>query len=257
MEISGEATVIGRRMHGENAVILDLLSRDHGRVAGLLPGGASPRRAAMTQPGSRVSFRHRARREDQLGTLSIEPVAARAGVLADPAALAGLNAVCALLCWALPERDPHPRFTDATEALLDAIEGGAGWPSDYWPRDYLRWEMALLHELGFGLDLSVCAATGRQAGLAFVSPRSGRAVSREGAGDWAPRLLVLPDFLGGEGGGLTEGFALTGHFIETRLAAHVGKPLPAARARLAARLMSGRAAPSTAPPPPASVPDPG
>lgn len=250
MEISGEATVIGRRRHGENAVILDLLSREHGRVAGLVPGGASPRRAAMTQPGSRVSFRHRARREDQLGTLSIEPVAARAGVLADPAALAALNAACALLVFALPERDPHRRFTDATEALLDAIEAGGDWP-----RDYLRWEMALLHELGFGLDLSVCAATGRQAGLAFVSPRSGRAVSREGAGDWAPRLLPLPEFLGGEGGGLAEGFALTGHFLETRLAAHAGRPLPAARARLAARLTSRPATPSTAPPPPASLPD--
>lgn len=240
MEWQGEGTVIARRPHGETAVIIEVLTVRHGRHAGLVPGGASRKRAAMLQPGARLDLRWRARSEDQLGHFSAEPVRLRSGLLADPLGLAGLNAVCALLLFALPERDPHPALVALTEALLEAMEAGADWSGDY-----LRWEMKLLDEMGFGLDLSACAVTGARDGLAYVSPRSGRAVSREGAGEWADRLLPLPALMGGagdnRGNGLAEGLTITGHFLETRLAAElVGRRLPAARDRLIRRLTAGQ-----------------
>lgn len=243
MEWQAEGTVLTRRPHGENAVIIDVLTAEHGRHAGLVPGGASQKRAAMLQPGARLALRWRARRDDQLGTLTVEPLRLRAGLMADPLALAGLNAVCALLVFALPERDPHPRLAMATERLLDLIEAGADWPADY-----LQWEMLLLDELGLGLDLDACAVTGVREGLAYVSPRSGRAVSRAGAGEWADRLLPLPALMGGAGDnrgtGLAEGLAITGHFLHARLAeGMVGRPLPEARARLLRRLAKAQAAP--------------
>lgn len=229
MEWREEGTVLRRSRHGENAVILDVMTAAHGRHAGVVPGGASAKRAALLQPGSRLMLHWRARLDDQIGSFAAEPVASRAGLLADPLALAGLNAVCALLVFALPERDPHPRLAAATEGLLDAMQASPGWGADY-----LRWEMLLLEEMGFGLDLSRCAVTGAAEGLAYVSPRSGRAVTAAAAGDYAPRLLRLPALLGGREGGLAEGLALTGHFLNARLAAELaGRPLPAARARLA------------------------
>ncbi|MFV0383714.1 DNA repair protein RecO, partial [Paracoccus sp. (in: a-proteobacteria)] len=217
-------------------VIIDVLTVQYGRHAGLVPGGASRKRAAMLQPGARLDLRWRARDDSHLGHFSAEPVRLRAGLMADPLALAGLNAICALLVFALPERDPHPALTALTETLLDRIEEGADWATDY-----LRWEMRLLDEMGFGLDLDRCAVTGATEGLAYVSPRSGRAVSRQGAGDWADRLLPLPALLGGagdnRGNGLAEGLAITGHFLNARLAAELaGRSLPAARERLIRRL---------------------
>ncbi|MEQ3643708.1 MAG: DNA repair protein RecO [Paracoccus sp. (in: a-proteobacteria)] len=243
MEWQAEGTVIGRRPHGETAVIIDVLTLEHGRHAGVVPGGASQKRAAMLQPGARLTLRWRARQSDQLGSFAAEPLRMRAGLMADPTALAGLNAVCALLVFALPERDPHPMLVQRTEALLDQIEAGADWPPAY-----LAWEMLLLDEMGFGLDLASCAVTGATEGLAYVSPRSGRAVSRQGAGDWADRLLPLPAVMGGAGDNrgrdLAQGLAITGHFLERRLAPDlVGRPLPAARARLMRRLLRPAAGP--------------
>lgn len=237
MEWQAEGTVIARRRHGEHAVIIDVLTTNYGRHSGLVPGGASPKRSAMLQPGSRLDLRWRARSDDQLGHFSAEPVRLRAGLLADPLGLAGLNAICALLLFALPERDPHPGLADLTEGVLDQIESGSDWRETY-----LRWEMRLLDEMGFGLDLRSCAVTGATEGLAYVSPRTGRAVSRAGAGVWVDRLLPLPALLGGSGdnrgNGLAEGLAITGHFLETQLAAQlVGRPLPAARGRLVRRLL--------------------
>ncbi|WP_323010389.1 DNA repair protein RecO [Paracoccus sp. (in: a-proteobacteria)] len=239
MEWSGEASVMTLHRHGENAVILSVLSREAGLIRGLVPGGASARRAAMLQPGNRLSLRWRARLEDQLGTFAVEPAQARPGLIAGADALAGVNAVTSLLLFALPERDPHPRLADATEILLDLMDAGADWAEAY-----LHWEMRLLDELGFGLDLESCAVTGMREGLAYVSPRTGRAVSAQAAGDWAPRLLPLPAMLGGRSnGGIEEALALTGHFLQSRLAeTHVGKPLPPARARLVARLTASRPA---------------
>ncbi|WP_134681673.1 DNA repair protein RecO [Paracoccus ravus] len=237
MEWQGEGSVMTQRKHGENAVILTVLTRELGILSGMVPGGASAKRAAMLQPGNRVSLRWRARLEDQLGGFSVEPARARSGLLASGVALAGVNAVTSLLAYALPERDPHPRLSDATEALLDLMDEGSDWATAY-----LLWEMRLLDELGFGLDLGSCAVTGRSEGLAYVSPRSGRAVSAAAAGEWAPKLLPLPALLGGQGnGGIEDALALSGYFLETRLAeSHAGRPLPAARARLVARLTSPR-----------------
>lgn len=238
MEWRAEGTVIGRRPHGEHAVILDVLTLEHGRHSGLVPGGASPNRAALTQPGSRLMLHWRGRSEDALGHFAIEPVASRAGLMADATALAALQAVCALLMRALPERAPHPRLAWATESLLDAM---AGQGVQGWAADYLHFEMLLLDEVGLGLDLTSCALTGAREGLAFVSPRTGRGVTAaavEANPDLRARLLPLPALLGGAGpGGLAEGLALTGHFLHQRLAeAHDGRPLPSARDRLVARL---------------------
>ena len=240
MEWQAEGTVLARRQHGETAVILDVLTDLHGRHSGLVPGGVSQKRAAMLQPGSRLDLRWRARRDDQLGTFAVEPVRLRSGLMADPLALAGLNAVCSLLVFALPERDPHPLLVADTERLLDLMEADADWGADY-----LRWEIRLLDEMGFGLDLSRCAVTGARDGLAYVSPKSGRAVSREGAGEWADRLLPLPGLLGGAGDNrgqdLAEGLAITGHFLTLRIAGElVGRPVPAARQRLMERLARGQ-----------------
>ena len=239
MEWRGEATVISMRRHGEHAAIVDLLSRDSGRITGLVPGGAGRRRSAMLQPGNRVSATWRARLDDQLGTITAEPLRARPGLLASGATLDGLNATAALLVYALPDRDPHPALSDRSEALWDAMDAG-----DNWADDYIRWELALLDELGFGLDLSSCAVTGSATGLAYVSPNSGRAVTRDGAGEYADRLLALPAMLGGpdEGDHVAVGLTLSGHFLHRWLAVgHVGRPLPAARDRLAARLVQGQA----------------
>lgn len=270
MEWQGEGTAIARRRHGEHAVILTALTRELGLISGVVPGGASVRRAAMLQPGNRLSLRWRARLDDQLGSFTVEPGRTRAGLMGDADALAGLNAVTALVAWALPERDPHLRLVDATEGLLDAMEAGSGGerdatagagglsapraPRGYLPEEerqapawaelYLRWELILLDELGFGLSLDRCAVSGAREGLAYVSPRTGHAVTADAAGEWGARLLPLPGILGGpeRADDLAAGFALTGHFLTARLAEwQVGRPLPAARARLVARLTAGDA----------------
>lgn len=157
-------------------------------------GGASRRIAPLLQPGAQLDVTWRARLDDHIGAFTVEPVKSRAGVLGDRLALAGLNAVCAMARMALPEREPHAGLYAATVAILDALETAPDWPARY-----LRWEVLLLEELGFGLDLSSCAVTGTRDGLAFVSPKTGRAVSREGAGGWAERLFPLPECLMGQG----------------------------------------------------------
>lgn len=234
MEWRGEGTVIARRPHGEHAALVEILSADAGRVSGLVPGGAGRSKAAMLQPGNRVSALWRARLEDQLGTFTLEPGKARPGLLGSAAALDGMNATSALLRFALPERDPHPHLARASESLWDAMDAGADWAGDY-----VRWELLLLDEMGFGLDLERCALSGARQGLAYVSPNTGRAVTAAAAGEYAPRLLRLPALLGGPPSNdeIANALALTGHFLDSRLARdHVGRPLPAARDRLVARL---------------------
>ena len=223
--------VLAARPHGETAVILELLTASKGRHLGLVHGGRSRRRTPVLQPGNAVDATWRARVESQLGTYTVEPLRTRAGdVLADPLRLAALAALCALAAFVLPERDPVPAFHARTEDLADALADGAGWL-----RDYVAWEVALLAEAGVGLDLTACAAGGPPNELAYVSPRTGRAVSRSGAGAWADRLLPLPPILLG-GAATAEGalaaLDLTGHFL-SRLAPSLGdRPLPPARARL-------------------------
>lgn len=240
MEWRDQGALLSVRPHGERAAIIEVFTAEHGLHAGVVRGGASRRIAPLLQPGAQLDLTWRARLEDHIGSYTVEPIRSRAGaVLADRPALAALSSVCALLCFALPEREPHPDLYRASLDLLDALGAAPGWQALY-----LRWEVRLLEELGFGLDFSRCAVTGASDDLAYVSPKTGRAVSRAGAGDWADRLLPLPDCLMGQGpasaADLAEGLRLTGHFLEKWLASElVGRPLPEARARCAALLARG------------------
>lgn len=232
MDWQDEGCIIAVRPHGETAAVIEVFTAVHGRHAGVVRGGASRRMAAVLQPGSQVAVTWQARLSEHMGAFAVEPVQSRAGLMGDRLALAGLNAICALLHVALPEREAHPGLWRVTMALLAGLERGEDWPEQY-----LRWEAVLLEELGFGLDLGRCAVTAAREGLAYVSPKTGRAVSAAGAGDWAARLLPLPAVLLGQGRAtmaeLAQGFAITGHFLGRSLEPILrGRPLPAARARL-------------------------
>jgi DNA repair protein RecO (recombination protein O) len=240
MEWRDEGVLLSARGHGESAAIIEVFTAAHGRHAGVVRGGASRRIAPILQPGAQLALTWRARLDEHIGAFTVEPLRSRAGaILADRLALAGLNSTAALLAFTLPEREPHPDLYARSIALFDALAERADWPLAY-----LRWELNLLEELGFGLDLTSCAVTGSREDLASVSPRTGRAVSREGAGDWADRLLPLPPALLGQGPAdateIAAGLRLTGHFLEHHLAPELGhRPLPEARRRLAALLSRG------------------
>jgi DNA repair protein RecO (recombination protein O) len=227
MEWSDDAVVLSARRQGEDSALVMLLTGEHGRHAGLVRGGQNRRRRGVLEPGTLVRARWRARLPDQLGTLALEPTRSLGAALFDlPDRLAALVSACALLEVGLSEREPHPALYQAVLALFEALEQPA------WAEAYVRWEVGLLGELGFGLDLSACAVTGDTADLSHVSPRTGRAVSRTVATPWADRLLVLPGFLRGQGGGpadVAAGLALTGHFLDC----HLPGGLPEARRRLA------------------------
>ncbi|MCV6594438.1 MAG: DNA repair protein RecO [Silicimonas sp.] len=233
MDWREEGILLSRRKYGETAAIIDVLTRDHGRHAGIVRAGASRKLAPVLEPGNQVDVAWRARLEDHLGSYNVELVTGRAAMLmGDRLTLAGLNAMTALLIFALPEREAHPNIYDGTLTVLEMMA-----TSPHWPLAYLRWELALLEELGFGLDLTTCAATGATDNLAYVSPKSGRAVSEAGAGRWKTRLLPLTPAMVGAGTGdleeITEGLRTTGHFLTTRLAPSFGnKPIPPARTRL-------------------------
>ncbi|MEL6203968.1 MAG: DNA repair protein RecO [Pseudomonadota bacterium] len=237
MEWRDEGIVLAVRRHGESGAIAEVFTAAHGRHAGVVRGGGSRKLAGVLQPGSQVSVAWRARLEEHLGNFTVEPVRSRAGAaMAHRTELAGLASVCALSSFALAERQAYPAFYDQTVTMLDLIG-----ESPLWPFAYLRWEAALLSAMGFGLDLDACAVTGVTEGLAFVSPRSGRAVSVAGAGDWADRLLPLPGALRGEATEnrteVIEGLATTGWFLDNRLAPSLGdRPIPEARQRLVAAL---------------------
>lgn len=240
MEWVDEGIVLSVRKHGETSAIAMLLTRRHGRHAGLVRGGIGKAARGVLQPGNRVEARWRARLAEHLGTLVCEAVHAyAAAVLDDPDRLAALSAACAVAEAALPEREPAAAVHDGLLALLGAIENGV------WPVAYVRWELGLLAELGFGLDLTECAATGRNDQLAYVSPKSGRAVSLAAGEPYRERLLVLPPFLvDGAGNGataadLSNGLRLTGHFLERHVFAPAGTSMPAARRRLEERLRRG------------------
>lgn len=231
MDWRDEGVLLSMRPHGESAAIIEVLTASHGRHAGVVRGGASRRMAATLQPGNGLQLEWRARLEDHIGTFTVEPLQSRAHLLSDRLALAGLLSACALLRVALPEREPHPALWSDTLRLFDTL-GAQNWASAY-----LRWELRLLEDLGFGLDLSSCAVTGATEGLAFVSPKSGRAVSIAGAGEWADRLLPLPAGLAGTGilsdEALAQGLRLSGFFLDHGLRPVLqDRPLPEARSRL-------------------------
>lgn len=239
MDWRDEGIVISVRRHGESAAIVEAFTSGHGRHAGVVRGGAGRRMAPLLQPGARLALDWSARLEEHLGHFRVDPIdTPLAAVLADRAALAALGSVAALIAAALPERAAHPGLYAATRDLV----AGLGRAPD-WRAEYALWELRLLAELGFGLDLGACAVTGATQDLAWVSPRSGRAVSRAAGAPWADRLLALPAFLRLGGGAadaaaLREALALTGHFLETRLGPTLAREaLPPARARAAALIV--------------------
>ena len=236
MEWTDDAIVLDVRPHGETSAIVSLLTRDQGRHPGLVRGGAGKRMRGVLQPGNRVRATWRARLADHLGTYSLEPLHGyAAAVLTDALRLAGLSAACAVAERSLPEREAHAVIHDGLLVLLDSLA------TEDWPTVYVKWELGLLAEIGYGLDLSECAATGANDDLAWVSPRTGRAVSRAAGEPYQDKLLALPAFLlnpGGIGGAgeIAAGLKLTGYFLERNLFAPHGASLPAARQRLAERL---------------------
>ena len=229
-----EGAVIAVRPHGETSVIAEVFTEGRGRLVGLVRGGISRKARAMLQPGAQVAVVWKARLESHLGNLTLEPLRSRAGAaMGDRLALEGLAAVSALLSLALPEREAYPALYARTIALFDLLG-----EQDLWPLAYLQWELALLEATGFGLDLSSCAVSGTADDLGYVSPRTGRAVSRGAAGEWADRLLPLPPVLRGAGAAtgaeIARALGTTGWFLEHRLMPErPGRPaLPPARARL-------------------------
>ncbi len=237
MDWRDQGILLASRRHGESAAIIEVLTPERGRHAGVVRGGASRKLAPILQPGAQLDLEWRARLEDHIGTFRVEPLRSRAGTaMGDRLSLAGLNAVTSLLLFALPEREACLPLYRRTETLLDLLD-----QPEIWPLAYLKWELALLEDLGFGLDLRACAVMGPLANdLSYVSPRTGRAVSRAGAGEWAERLLPLPPCMLGQGAApdaeILQGFELTGHFLRNRLASELGnKPLPDARQRFVER----------------------
>ena len=232
MEWRDQGILLNARPHGESAAVIEVFTPGYGRHLGVVRGGSGRKLAPILQPGAQLDIAWRARLEDHIGSFTVEPVRSRAvQAMSDRLALAGLNAVTALLSFSLAERETHPSLYHHSAQLLDLLG-----QSDLWPLAYLQWEMQLLETLGFGLDLSSCAATGTDHDLVYVSPRSGRAVSELGAGAWASRLLALPPCMLGHGDASDAEVALalrtTGHFLHHHLAEDMlHKPVPEARAR--------------------------
>jgi len=237
MEWEDEAYILSARSHGESGAIVELLTESYGRHATHVAGGASRRMRSVLQPGARVIARYRARVEGQLGSAQLEPIGEGPSELFDDAsALSGLAAAAAVAVGALPEREAHPGAFHAFDALIRALA-----IPEIWPAVFVRFEAGLLQELGFGLDLDKCAATGVTEDLVWVSPRTGRAVSREAGAPYADKLLALPPFMTSARGGLSDGdvragFELTGHFLEQFVFGPLNRPLPPARVWLLERL---------------------
>jgi DNA repair protein RecO (recombination protein O) len=237
MEFEDDGFVLAARPHGEAGAIVDVLTASHGRWAAYVAGGASRRLKPILQPGSRVRMTYHARVAEQLGAARLEGEGEGASALFDdPLALAALASAAAVVAGALPEREPHPGTFHAFEALAGAL----AWP-DIWPAVLVRFELGLLQDLGFGLDLSKCAATGSTDDLVWVSPRTGRAVSAAAGEPYQDRLLALPTFLlSAQGrlapGDIGAGLALTARFLQDFVFSPLNRPLPQARARLVERL---------------------
>lgn len=232
MEWDAPAIILDVRPFGEGDAVATVMTEAHGAHRGLARGGASRGGAALWQPGNLAQVRWVGRLVDQLGSFSAELVHPAAALAMDDALqLAMLTAACAVAEGALPEREAHPRVFDGLLRLIARLAGGADLLAEQ-----VRWEALLLTELGYGLDLSSCPVTGAAEGLAYVSPKSGRALSEEGAGSWAPRMLPLPPLLLGAGDGdpvqWRDGLRLTGHFLARDVFGLRHLPLPRARQAL-------------------------
>lgn len=231
MDWTDQGIVLSARKHGESSVVLSLLTAAHGRHAGVVRGGQSRRRRGVLEVGNLLFATWRARLEEHLGNFTIELETGHAARLLDRAdRLVALTALCATANTSLAEREPHPETFAASLRLIEALDG------DDWPARYVAWELQLLGTLGFGLDLSRCAATGASDELVYVSPRSARAVSRSAGAPYRDKLLVLPAFLIGRGDAgprdILDGLALTGYFLHRHVYRPHGRQLPDARERL-------------------------
>lgn len=241
MEWTDEGTVLGIRRHGEANAILELMTRDHGRHLGLVRGGAGSRMRPVLQPGNSVRAVWRARLDEHLGNYVVEGLRLRtATFLAVPHAVSAVTHLAAL-CRLLPERDPHVDVCEALETLLDHLDNSRSAGARV-----VRFELDMLAELGFGLDLGTCAATGTHTDLVYVSPKTGRAVSREAGEPWRDRLLPLPTFLGEatldepSEDDLADAFALTGFFLVRHVLEPRGLALPDAREGFIAAVLNRR-----------------
>lgn len=235
MEWRDEGIILAVRPHGETSAIAEILTQGHGRCLGLVRGGRGRRLRPLLQPGNHVACTWHARLEEHLGHFVLEPLHLQAGLIIDePLRLLGVTSLTAL-AQLLPEREPHPRLFSALQVVLAAID-----QDHVWPALLVRWELGLLDELGFGLDLSACAATGQEADLIYVSPKSGRAVSREAGLPYHQRLFLLPAFLRGEEHGgaadVMEGLRLTGYFLERHVFGPRAVDMPQSRQMLQEKL---------------------
>jgi DNA repair protein RecO (recombination protein O) len=236
MQWTDEGIVLGVKRHGETSVILELMTHERGRHLGLVRGGTGTRLRGVLQPGNSLRATWRARLDDHLGNYAVEGTNLRAaGFLNSAHAVHGVTHIAAL-CRLLAEREPHARIHGGLEAILDALDDRAAVAPMI-----ARFELDFLAELGFGLDLSSCVATGDTADLIYVSPRSGRAVSRAAGEAYRDKLMRLPGFLRTDGepasaADLADAFVLTGFFLERHAFAPRGLPLPEARARFVAAI---------------------
>ncbi|MDB5383034.1 MAG: repair protein RecO [Rhodospirillales bacterium] len=233
------AIILSARPFGEGGAVVHVITRDHGRHAGLVRGGTSRAQSALWQSGNMIEARWVARLADQLGNLTgelVHPAAALA--MEEPLALALLSSACAIAEATLPEREPHPVLFEGLVRIVSRLVHGAAHAMP----DYIRWEAMLLAELGFGIDLAACAVTGAVEDLAYVSPKSGRAVSRDAAAGWEDRLLPLAAFLRDDSAASgaedwSAGLRLTGHFLERDVFHGHHRAVPDARLRLVDRVM--------------------
>lgn len=239
-----EALILASSRHGEQSAVVHAFTRHNGRVSGYLRNAQSPKHKPFIQPGSYAALSWKARLADQLGYFTLEPMpSGLAALIQRPDISRVLQSVTQILLTALPERQIYPNIFDGSKALLQSLAGAQDWA-----QAYIWWEVHLLGALGFGLRLEACALTGQQHDLTHVSPKTGRAVSRDAAQPYADRLLRLPYCLGGADdlGPVQEimaGLALTGYFLHHHIAEPQGKALPEARQRLVAYLKEPRTTP--------------
>jgi DNA repair protein RecO (recombination protein O) len=233
MEFTDDGVVLSARAHGESAAIAEILTAHHGRWAGLVYGGQGRAKTPLLQPGNGVKANWKGRLDDSLGFFTLELTQARAGALMqDRLSLAALSAACAVASATLPERQAHARVYHTLRILFDHLDD-----IEIWPALMARWELGLLAELGFGLTLDRCAATGARENLIYVSPKSASAVSAEAGEPYKDRMLPCPAFLRDAAADATladalDGLRTTGHFIETRILHLANQELPEARRRL-------------------------
>ena len=238
MQLRADALILAVRGHGEHGAVVRAMTAAQGLVAGYVRGGRSRRLRPVLQPGNLVVGEWRARTEDQLAQLSVDLIHSRAPLYAEPLPAAAIDWVTALTAAALPEGHPYPAIHAALSGVIDAIEAAPA--ARGWATALVRYELLLLAELGFGLALDRCTVTGAQEDLAWISPKSGAAVSRSAGEGYADRLFAFPPFLrdGGPAGwdDILAGLRLTGHFIARDLLTDRRADTLAARARLIDRL---------------------